>query len=98
MSRCWVDAAKKKVNLKDIKSIAVDETLNKRGHKYITVVIDADERFVIDVQPGKDSSTIENLSTKLVEQSGEPENITSVTSDMSPAFLSAVKKNFHPRD
>ena len=90
----WVDAAKKKVNLKDVKSIAVDETSNKRGHNYVTVVIDADERSVIDVQPGKDSSTIDNFSTKLLEQGGDPENITSVTSDMSSAFLSAVKKNF----
>lgn len=90
----WVGKAVDERSLADVKSIAIDETSFKKGHDYVTVVIDAAKRAVIDVEPGKDKSTVENFADKLVEKGGDCSTIDTVTSDMSRAFLSAVEEKF----
>ncbi len=90
----WVEKAVDERSLADVKSIAVDETSFKKGHDYVTVVIDAAERAVIDVEPGKDKSTVEKFTDKLIEKGGDCFKIETVTSDMSKAFLSAVEDKF----
>lgn len=90
----WVEKAVDERKLCDIKSIAIDETSFRKGHDYVTVVIDAAKRAVIDVEPGKDASTVEKFSEKLTQKGGNCAEIKSVTSDMSAAFLSAVEEKF----
>ncbi|MEX3606431.1 MAG: transposase [Burkholderia sp.] len=74
-------------------SIAVDETSYQRGHNYLTLVADALERKVVFVTEGKDAATIEAFVASLREHGGEPEQITSVSIDMSPAFIKGVETN-----
>ena len=45
----WVEKSVAEDNLSRVRRIAVDETSFKKGQSYVTVVIDADERRVIDV-------------------------------------------------
>lgn len=90
----WVEKAVNERKLDDVKSLAIDETSFKKGHDYVTVVIDAAKRAVIDVEPGKDSSTVKKFAEKLIEKGGDCNEIKSVTSDMSAAFLSAVEDKF----
>ena len=90
----WVKKADSERDLSKTASIAIDETSNKRGHDYVTLVIDAASRAVIDVEEGKDKSTVEKFSKKLEKQGGKAENIETVTGDMSKAFLSGVEENF----
>lgn len=90
----WVDKA---VNLQDLSmiySLAIDETSFKKGHSYVSPIIDAIGRRVIDVEEGRGSDVVDKFAEKLVKQGGNPDNIKSVTSDMSPAFISGVKRNF----
>lgn len=90
----WVYKAVDERNLADVKSIAIDETSFKKGHDYVTVIIDSAKRAVIDVEPGKDKSTVNNFAEKLTEKGGDCSKIETVTSDMSNAFLSAVEEKF----
>ncbi len=90
----WVKKADSERDLSKTASIAIDETSNKRGHDYVTLVIDAATRAVIDVEEGKDKSTVEKFSKKPEKQGGNAENIETVTGDMSKAFLSGVEENF----
>ncbi len=90
----WVDKAVDDRSLADVKNIAIDETSFKKGHEYVSVVIDAMKRAVIDVEPGKDKSVVQSFAQKLKEKGGDCFKIGTVTSDMSAAFLSASKENF----
>jgi transposase len=92
--RYWVTKAVDGMDLSDVAMLAIDETSFKRGHKYVTLIIDAAKRRVIDVEEGKDSGTVSLFANKLTEKKGNPTKITAVTSDMSKAFLLAVKDNF----
>ncbi|KAF1050458.1 MAG: hypothetical protein GAK41_01591 [Burkholderia gladioli] len=72
-------------------NVAVDETSYKRGHNYLTLVADALERKVVFVAEGKDAATIDAFVECLREHGGEPEQITSVSIDMSPALIKGVE-------
>lgn len=90
----WVDEAVAKRSLEDVEQLAVDETSFRRGHSYVTVVIDALKRCVIDVEPGRDKQTINTFTKKLEEKGGNRKKITAVTSDMSRTYLPAIGENF----
>lgn len=94
MLRYWVGKAEGAVDLSRVTQLAIDETSFKRGHKYVTLVIDAAKRSVIDVQRERDAGTVTRFAEKLEARGGSRDNISAVTSDMSPAYLSAVAANF----
>lgn len=96
--RYWVNDANEKRQFNDVTMLAIDETAFKKGHKYVTVVIDSEKRAVIDVEPGKDKSAVENFAQKLTNKNGDKNNITSVTCDMSGAFINAVSECFPNAD
>ena len=86
----YVELAVSEADLSAVTSLAIDETSYRRGHRYLTLAADADERKVVFVTEGRDAATIERLATQLCEQGGQPEQITSVSIDMSPAFIKGV--------
>ena len=90
----WVNLANDKRSLKGLAKLALDETSFKRGHSYVTLMIDAAERCVVDVEEGRDKDTVANFRKKLVEKGGDPANVTAVTSDMSKSFCPAIAENF----
>lgn len=82
-----------KQDLSEITKIGIDETAAKRGHNYISLFVDLDERKVVFAEEGKDAATVKAFSEHLQAHKGNPEMITEVTCDMSPAFISGVKEN-----
>lgn len=73
--------------LKDIKYLAIDEIAVKKGHKYITVVLDLDSGAVIFVGDGKGADALMPFWKRLRYS---PAKIEAVAIDMSPAYMSAV--------
>lgn len=90
----WVGRAEGRRSLAEVAHLAVDETSFRRGHDYVTLVIDAWERAVIDVRPGRDGEAIAEFRRKLEARGGDAGKVRSVTSDMSKAFLAAISANF----
>ena len=90
----WVHDAVNRMDLSDICSIAMYETSFRRGHKYVTVAIDAVRRRVFDVEPGRDKTAVKNVGKKLERNGGNTKSVNSVTSDMSASYLSAVREVF----
>ena len=90
----WVHDAVNRMDLSDICSIAMYETSFRRGHKYVTVAIDAVRRRVFDVEPGRDKTAVKNVGEKLERNGGNTKSVNSVTSDMSASYLSAVREVF----
>jgi transposase len=89
----YVELALAEIDLSGMASAAVDETSYKRGHNYITLVADADERKVVFVTEGKDGATLEQFAAHLQSHNATPEQITSVSIDMSPAFIKGVTEH-----
>lgn len=92
--RHWVNKAVAGMSLEDITMLAIDETSFRRGHKYVTLIVDAAKRRVIDVEKGRDGGTVDLFAEKLSAKGGNPGNIRAVTSDMSRSFLPAIARNF----
>jgi len=92
--RHWVGKAVDSTDLRGVASLAIDETAFKRGHKYVTLVIDAAKRRVIDVEEGRDKTAVKHFAGKLTQKGGDPNEVTTVTSDMSKSFLPAIAESF----
>lgn len=86
----YVDLALEKMDLSELKSIAVDETSCRKGHDYITLFVDMAKRRVIFVTEGKDAATIAAFADELPKHSGDPKQIVTTSIDMSPAFIKGV--------
>lgn len=89
----YVDEAVKHSDFSEVKAVAIDETSRARGHDYVTLVADAERRAVIFVTEGKDAGTIQSFASDLSAHGGDAKNITSVSIDMSPAFIKGVAEN-----
>ncbi|MGI6625617.1 MAG: ISL3 family transposase [Limnochordia bacterium] len=93
-----VEQALAKEDYSNVAQIGIDETSSKRGHNYITVVVDLDQRKAIFATEGKDASTVDRFADHLIKHKGDPKNIKAVSSDMSLAFISGITKNFPDAD
>jgi len=87
----WVGKAVDEDNLSGVESLAIDETSFKRGQSYVTVVVDAAKRRVIDVEPGRKEETVIDFSYKLEVKGGSCEKILFASSDMSKAYRSGIQ-------
>ncbi len=78
------------IKLCGIKHIAIDEFAVKKGHKYMTVVIDLDTGIIIYVGEGKGASALDPFWKKIKSNNIK---IEAVSIDMSAAYISAVMLN-----
>ena len=90
----WVDKAVNARSLANLEKLALDETSFKRGPDYVTLVIDAVGRCVVDVEDGREKTTVAQFCGKLKARGGNAANITAVTSDMSKTCGPAIEENF----
>jgi transposase len=74
-------------DLSTVTAVAIDETSCRRGHEYITLAADMKDRKVVFVTEGKDAKTIADFADYLTAHNGAPEQVKSVSIDMSPAFI-----------
>ena len=77
-----------KPRLKDVTHIAVDEIAVRKGHKYMTVVLDLDSGRVIFVGDGRGGDALDPFWKRL-RRSGA--TIRAVAADMSPAYAAAIE-------
>jgi transposase len=66
--------------------IGLDETSRRKGHEYITLFVNMDTAEILDIQEGKDASTIERFAAGYAHA----EAIEAISMDMSPAFINGV--------
>jgi hypothetical protein len=86
----YVDLALAEADLSKVAAVAINETACRRGHDYLTIAADAAERKVVFVTEGRDARTIARFVEHLAAHKAQPEQIATVTIDMSPAFIRGV--------
>lgn len=89
----YVDLAVAEADLSAVTAVAIDETSYRRGHNYLTIVADADERRVVFVTEGKDAQTVARFARHLAEHKGAADQIAAASIDMSPAFIKGIAEH-----
>ena len=89
----WVEAARARADLASVKRVAIDETAARRGHDYVTLFVDIDQRRVLFVADGRDANTVAAFADDLEAHNGDASHIKEVCIDMSGAFIKGVGHN-----
>ena len=78
-----------------LRILAVDEISLRKGHNYLTIVLDYETGRVVHVGKGRKAKTLTGFFNRL--SSKQKKSIEAVVMDMWDPFIKAVKKNFHKR-
>lgn len=70
-----------------VKQAGLDETSYKKGHNYLTILTDREEKKVIGIGYGKDSKALEQSVLEMEIRGGDRASIKSVTMDMSKSYI-----------
>ena len=79
ITRVWADVEPLHDRFAGLRRIGIDEISYKRGHKYLTVVVDHDTGRLVWAAPGRDKATLESFFDAL----GPPEQGGARRSPMS---------------
>jgi transposase len=77
-------------NLKNLRSLAIDEISVRKGHRYLTVVLNQETGAVVFVGDGKGADALVPFWKQLGRRG---KKIESVAIDMSPAYTKAIREN-----
>ncbi len=77
-----------KPRLKDLRHLAIDEIAIRKGHRYVTVVLDLERGAVVFVGQGKGSAALDPFWRRLRASRAEVE---AVAVDLSAAYTHAVR-------
>lgn len=87
ITRVWADVEKLHDRFAGLSRIGIDEISYKRGHRYLTVVVDHDTGRLVWAAPGRDKATLEGFFDALGEE--RCKLITHVSADGAD-WISAV--------
>lgn len=87
ITRVWADVEGQHDRFAGLARIGIDEISYKRGHKYLTVVVDHDTGRLVWACPGRDKATLSRFFDLL--GAGRCEQITQVSAD-GAAWIAAV--------
>jgi transposase len=74
-----------------VNNLGIDETSFRKGHKYVTVVMDKDRGAVLEVIEGHDTEGLKRWF--MTQKSGDLSELRSITMDMWDAYIKAVKES-----
>jgi transposase len=90
----YVELALAQADFSEVRELAIDETSRARGHDYISLAADAGGRRVVAVAEGRSVETVETLAGELAARGCMPDQVSSVSIDMSPAFINGCGQAF----
>lgn len=90
----WIEKAYDADGQSETRILGIDETSSKKGHNYVTVAVDMEQRRVIHAVPGKGAETIGRIRGHLQAKGCGSVQIEQTCIDMSPAFISGISEHF----
>lgn len=88
-----VEAAYATQSWKGVRRILIDETSARRGHRYVTNIIDADTRRLLFMAEGRESQTVAAFAQEMRRHGADPAQIELVSMDMSAAYFKGVREH-----
>lgn len=79
----------RRIRLKDVRAIAIDEFAVRKGHDYMTIVLDLAGGRILHATPGKAGKDIAPFLRVLARKA---RRLRAVAMDMSPAYIAAVTR------
>jgi len=89
----YVTLTREQEDLSEVKIVGVDETSVRKGHNYVSLMVDLEEKRTLFVTEGKGHEVVDEFVKDLELHHGAAENIRQISCDMSPAFIKGVEKN-----
>ena len=89
----YVEKAVARMDLADLRRVAIDETAARRGHNYITLFVDIDARKVVYITEGNDADTVARFADHVDAHNSDASRIKEVCIDMSGAYIKGVTEN-----
>jgi transposase len=89
----YVEKAVARMDLADLRRVAIDETAARRGHNYITLFVDIDARKVVCITEGNDADTVARFADHVDAHNSDASRIKEVCIDMSGAYIKGVTEN-----
>lgn len=90
----YVMAAHRGKDWSKVQKILVDETSSRRGHRYVTNVIDAESKDLLMMIKDRGTEALGEFASAMFDHEAKPEQITAVVMDMSPAYIAGTAKYF----
>ena len=90
----YVQKAHAKSDWSALRRIAVDETSARRGHRYVTTVLDAENARLLLMVEGRSAEALGTFANALREHGGDPSQIEAIAMDMSPAYVKGATQYF----
>ncbi|MGK0377908.1 transposase [Patiriisocius sp. Uisw_017] len=82
----WISRAHSADTIDLLEQVGFDETSTRKGHHYVTTMVDLNERRVLYAFQGKDSDCIRKRVVYLEEKEVDVNKVKQVCIDISPAF------------
>lgn len=89
----YVEEAEARESWALVSRVLVDETSARRGHRYVTSVVDADTRKLLFMTEGRGADTLAQFVAALRTHGGHPEQIEFVSMDMSAAYQAGAREH-----
>lgn len=94
----WIGLAHKDREISKLYKIGFDETSIRKGHNYITTMVDLEQRCVLFATEGKGADCIDKSVSYLKDKNVETNEIKQVCIDMSPAFIGGCMESLPEAD
>lgn len=98
IARSYIEACRELADYSNVRKVGIDETSARRGHDYVTLFVDIDEKKTLFVTEGRSSETIKEFVEDFQDHGGNIDNIQQVSCDMSPAFIKGIEENLPQAD
>ena len=90
----YVMAAHRGKDWSKVKKILVDETSARRGHRYVTNVIDAQSKDLLMMVKDRGAEALGEFASAMADHGAQAEQITEIVMDMSPAYIAGAGEHF----
>jgi transposase len=90
----YVMEAHREKDWSQVTRLMVDETSARRGHRYVTVILDADRRELLLMVEGRRGEALEQFAQAMPAHGAQAVQITHVVMDMSPAYIAGAQRAF----
>jgi len=86
----YVEEAWKGSDHGEVERVGMDETSSRKGHNYITLFYDLDNKQLLFSTTGQKQGVVSEFAEALEAQGGDPNQIEQTCSDMWPAYIKGI--------